>query len=117
MFGLLIIIVFLPIVIPFFVGIIEYRKNKNIWISIKRAFMLLFIFSFLCSIFASLSGSEYYKQIDPVDFQRYTAISGEYALTFLAYNILYLLSIITVCVKGRNLPPLALSLGIIFITI
>jgi hypothetical protein len=79
--------------------------------------MLLFIFSFLCSIFASLSGSEYYKQIDPVDLQGYTAISGEHALTFLAYNILYLLSIIAVCVKGRNLPPLALSLGIIFITI
>jgi len=92
-------------------------KNKILEIiKIKYIFFVLFIISFLINFFASFFGSEYHMAIDPLD-GWYRAFSEKHLLSLLIYEILFFASTIIVFIKRRNLPPLTLSICIIFIIV
>ena len=63
-----------------------------------------------------MEGSEYYEAIDPIG-QQYTAFSSAHIVTLLVYWVLFLASAIAIRIKGRKLPPLLLTLGMVFLII
>jgi hypothetical protein len=122
MFELLITLLTLSLGIPVSIGIYKCRKGKKQklgMIIINYGFMAIYIAALLIFLLVSVFhdySAEYYEQIDPVE-RGYTALAGKHLFSFTVYYALYLIAMITILVKERNLSPLILSLCIVFIII
>ena len=88
-------------------------------IIIKSIFMALYIASFLfflLVLFVQDPTADYYEQISQID-KQHTAFSSKHFSSFIVYYIMFIISIMMVFIFGRNMPPLIISLCIVFITI
>jgi len=88
------------------------RKTGIILRVILGLFYLLAFILFM----SAMEGSEYYEAIDPID-RQYTAFNGTHIVTLLVYWVLFLASAVAIRIKGRKLPPLLLTLGMVFLII
>jgi hypothetical protein len=106
---------------PYFLRKIILKKNtggSTLYKVIKIIFLSIYSYSiillFLLTLFTETA--DYHKAIDPVD-ARYTAFATEHFLSAAIWYVLFISAMIALCVKGRDLPPLALSLCIVFVII
>ena len=65
---------------------------------------------------STVPGSEYYEAVDDIE-GRYTAFAGAHIVTLLVYLALFLASAVAVQLNGRELPPLLLTLCMVFLMI
>jgi hypothetical protein len=112
-------------VIVLFVGLCKYirrkREDNNIRFSdilVKLLFIGLYGASFVITISVTTNdgGKEFYVPIDPIN-DHYIPFSGRHLFSLIVYDLLCAFSVAIVCFKWRELPPLALSLCIIFFII
>ncbi|MCB0516794.1 MAG: DUF6688 family protein [Chitinophagales bacterium] len=98
------------------IGVLKLLKeNAN---SVEIIIGTLYIFSIaLFAIGMSVHSNPYYKAIDPIDMECYSPFSGKEATTLIFYILAFNISLLLVWVKGNILPPLTLTLALIFILI
>jgi hypothetical protein len=96
-------------------GLRKLKKGKN---SLESVILTLYIFSLvLFSIGLSSHSNPYYKAIDPVDLECYSPFSDKNGISLLFYVIAFKISLLLVWTKRKTLPPLTLSISLIFIAI
>jgi len=79
---------------------------------------VLYFFSLLLFAFGLITHSNpYYRAIDPVSLACYCPFSDKHALTLLFYFVSFNISLFFVWTKSRALPPLTLTLSLLFIVI
>lgn len=114
--------VFIVIAILIFIGFVALciaglklvKKSAN---SVEITVGTLFIFSFiLFAIGLTNHANPYYKAIDPMG-ECYSPFSETDAVTLIFYILAFTISLLLVWVKGNILPPLTLTLSLIFILI
>jgi len=119
-------------IIAFFVGllvlgpvislkVIAIGQNKNdskLYKTIKVIFLSIYFYSIVLLLLSAIftQTADYYEPIDPID-ACYTAFATEHFLSFAVFYVLFIASLIILYLKGRDLPPLALSLCLAFIII
>jgi hypothetical protein len=79
---------------------------------------VLYFFSLILFTLGLLThNNPYYQAIDPVGIACYSPFSDKHALTLLFYCIAFNSSLFLVWTKSKNLPPLTLTLSLLFILI
>ena len=114
----------LTILVVLFICIFRHIRNNSkhsLKISIIKSififiFAIIYISLFIVgNFFVFRDYPDYYEQILPT--MMYTPFATEHILSLQLYEILYIVAVLTVIIKMRKLPPLALSLCIVFIVI
>ncbi|SNB25745.1 conserved membrane hypothetical protein [Flavobacterium psychrophilum] len=112
---LIVIIIFISFIALSIAGLKLLKKGAN---SREITIATFYIFSIaLFAIGMTTHSNSYYKAIDPVDMECYSPFSDKNAITLIFYTLVFNISLLLVWVKGNILPPLALTLSLIFILI
>lgn len=109
------IIIFVCFVVLSIVGLKLLKRGAS---SVEVAIGALYILSIaLFAIGMTIHSNPYYEAIDPVDMECYSPFSEKDATTLFLYILAFNISLVLVWVKGNILPPLTLTLSLIFILI
>lgn len=85
---------------------------------IKSLLGFLYFFCVILFVFSgALFGNEYTTAVDPIDGAGYTPFGGKHAWSLIFYFVAYKIAMVSIWIKGRNLPPLYLVTCLIFIMI
>ena len=96
-------------------GLKLLKKDAN---SAEIIVWTLYVFSLaLFAIGMTTHSNPYYKPIDPIDMECYSPFSDKHALTLIFYFLAFNISMMLVWVKNDILPPLTLTISLIFIVI
>jgi hypothetical protein len=115
-------VVFIVIAILIFIGFVTLciaglkllKKSAN---SVEITIGIIFIFSILLFAYGMANhANPYFKAIDPMG-ECYSPFSEKDAVTLIFYILAFTISLLLVWVKGNILPPLTLTLSLIFILI
>jgi hypothetical protein len=113
--GLIAIIIFVCFVVLSIAGLKLLKKGAS---SVEITIGTLYIFAItLFAIGMTTHSNPYHKAIDPADMECYSPFSDKDAITLIFYILAFNISLILVWVKGNILPPLTLTLSLIFILI
>jgi len=101
--------------------VIALGKNENdskLYKTVKVVFLSIYFYSIVFLILSAIftQTADYYEPIDPIDVS-YTAFATKHFLSVSVFYLLFIASMIIIYLKGRDLPPLALSLCMAFVII
>jgi len=114
---LIVIVVFFSFIFFVIKGVKTIKKEVN---TLDLVILIIYILSLCLFALAMMTHSNSYHEvitITPVSRQCYSPFAAEHSLTLIFYFLVFNISILLVWLKGKKLPPLTLSLCLVFILI